>query len=149
MKDATFSEANDAAYAGRPFSVKLEFHGRNPENVSGRSDKFWLIEREVAHGLIRIRYGKTGSYGTVTAEVISAYEAFNRLYDKQAKGYQITECLIRKPKVSSLDGLFGKIRAIDLDPEARHYVARDESGAILCHLPPHTAAEILRNYEIA
>ena len=141
---------------GRPFIIRAEYVGANSKNVSGRSSKFWIIEREYKGAEIQIRYGRIGSYGTVAKRGIRFYDALDRLAKKEAEGYRLVSRCAELPPVakpapvvkdraaailawaSTLPFPFDTIR--DLTPEG---VATDANGAVVCTLPPAEAARIL------
>jgi len=147
---ATHTDIRNAAADGRAFCVRAEYSGYNGANASGRSSKFWCYERPQEGEDIRIRYGRIGTYGRVTNHGIGLYEALERLHKKEAKGYRIVLCQAepartKAPPVpailawaSTLPAPFNQIRG--LTPEG---VATDESGALVCTLPPAEAARIL------
>lgn len=144
---------------GRPFIIRAEYVGANGKNASGRSSKFWIIEREYKGAEIQIRYGKIGSYGQIRNKGIRFYDALDRLAKKEAKGYRVVSRCAELPThrpdaialriekdraaailawASTLPAPFDTIRA--LTPEG---VATDANGAIVCNLPPAEAARIL------
>ena len=149
---------------GRTFIIRAEYVGANGKNASGRSSKFWIIERPHAGAEIQIRYGRIGSYGQIRNKGIRFYDALDRLAKKEAKGYRVvSRCAEQAHAVapatkpapapapvvkdraaailawaSTLPAPFNTIRA--LTPEG---VATDANGAIVCNLPPAEAARIL------
>jgi len=152
MPTTDFSTARDAARNGRAFSIKLEFHGSNWNNLSGRSDKFWMIERVRDHGPIQIRYGKTGSFGATANEGIDLYDALAKMSDKQAKGYRVTICkaAAAKPSITTAPAPFNAVRSF----RARDVImgmcdAVDARGVLVATVPNHVANEIIAKYDLA
>jgi len=155
----------EAARNGSPFTIRAEYVGYNDKNASGRSSKFWIIERSHRDGYIQIRYGRIGSQGRATNEGISIYDALERLHQKESKGYRVVSRVaeqapapapvVNRPRAktapvvkdraaailewaSTLPAPFNTIRA--LTPEG---VATDASGSLVCTLPQTEAARIL------
>lgn len=80
------SEANSR---GLPWECRLEYTGYNDGNLSGRSSKFWSIERIGAPPQNReciVRWGAIGSAGQVQRKPYQ--DCLNKLYEKLAKGYK-------------------------------------------------------------
>ena len=140
--------ARDAAYAGRPFVVRAEFHGSNWENQSCRSDKFWLIECTTPGGAIHIRYGKTGAIGATIA-CKGAYDAFHRLGEKQDKGYKITKVAVTpdRPSITKAPAPFNEIREIRAHADGIRE-ALDANGLRVALLSTKAADEILATYNL-
>lgn len=147
-----------AARNGSPFVVRAEYVGYNGANASGRSSKFWIIERTRRDGYIQIRYGRIGSQGRATNEGIGIYDALDKLHKKESKGYRVVSRVAEQapapapvpaPVVrdraaailawaSTLPAPFDTIRS--LTPEG---VATDASGSLVCTLPQAEAVRIL------
>lgn len=86
---------------GRPWTVRVEYHGANYNNASCRSDKWWEISGN-GSGAVRCNYGKTGSRGLGTPLTYMMGEALEKLGEKRAKGYKYapgTETDMPRPQV--------------------------------------------------
>ena len=151
MNTTDLANAKYAAREGRPFAIIAEFHGSNWANQSGRSDKFWMIERVRAHGPIRIRYGKTGSIGATANEGIDLYEALDKLYGKEAKGYRVTACkaAAAKPSITTAPAPFNAVRSFRAQNVVMHICdALDACGVLIATVPLHVANEIIAKYDL-
>ena len=152
MNTTDLVNAKYAAREGRPFAIIAEFHGANWDNASGRSDKFWLIERVKDHGPIRIRYGKTGSVGATANEGIDLYDAFDKLSGKVGKGYRVTVCkaAAAKPSITTAPAPFNAVRSFRThDVIVGMYDALDARGVLVATVPARVAHEITAKYDIA
>ena len=78
-------DARIAYNEGRPFRVRLEFVGRNADNLSGRSRKFWECVSRGEGSRVAIRYGRIGAEGRTIVKPISYY--FTKVWEKLDKGY--------------------------------------------------------------
>ncbi len=80
-------DARIAYNEGRPFRVRLEFVGRNADNLSGRSRKFWecVSQGRFGDNDVTIRYGRIGAEGRTIFKPISYY--FTKVWEKLDKGY--------------------------------------------------------------
>ena len=149
MNATDFDTATNAAREGRPFAIIAEFHGANWNNASGRSDKFWLIERVRAHGPIQIRYGKTGSFGATANEGIGLYEALDKLSGKRFKGYRVTACKAAKPSITTAPAPFNAVRSFHAQNVVMHICdALDAAGVLIATVPLHVANEITAKYDL-
>jgi predicted DNA-binding WGR domain protein len=151
MNATDLANAKYAAQEGRPFAIIAEYHGSNRNNLSGRSDKFWMIERKWSHGPIRVRYGKTGSYGSVSNEGIDLYDALAKMSDKQAKGYRVTGCkaAAAKPSITTAPAPFDAVRSFLRKPDALDLCdALDGMGRLVVTVPARVAHEIAVKYDI-
>lgn len=151
MNTTDLVNAKYAAREGRPFAIIAEYHGANWNNASGRSDKFWMIERERAHGPIQIRYGKTGSCGAVSNEGIDLYDAFDKLSGKVGKGYRVTVCKAapEKPSITTAPAPFNAVRSFRAqDVTVGMYDALDARGVLVATVPARVAHEITAKYDI-
>ena len=100
---------------GRPWTVRVEYHGANYENQSCRSDKWWELSGS-GTGAVRCNYGATGSRGRSTPLTYMVGEALEKLGEKCAKGYRYTpstETSIPNPQsVSDLPEPYRSIKRI-------------------------------------
>jgi predicted DNA-binding WGR domain protein len=156
MKSVSISDVRRAYRAGRGFRLYAEYVGYNAKNASGRSSKFWCVERGEGGSETRIRYGRIGTCGRVTNHGIGLCEALERLHKKEAKGYRIVLCQAEPapaPKAApvvraraaailewaaTLPAPFNTITSLN-----HNGVATDESGALVCTLPQAEAVRIL------
>ena len=150
MNATDLNSARAAARDGRAFSIKLEFHGSNWNNQSGRSDKFWMIERVKDHGPIQIRYGKTGSIGATANEGIDLYDALGKLYGKESKGYRVTVCqaAAAKPSITTAPAPFDAVRVFRT-AGADAFDAFDANGSLVATISAKVANEITAKYNLA
>ena len=152
MNATDLSDAKYAAREGRAFMIMAEFHGANWNNQSGRSDKFWLIERVKDHGPIQIRYGKTGSIGATANEGIDLYDALGKLYGKESKGYRVTYCKSApaKPSITTAPAPFNAVRVFRTQNANMHLCdALDARGVLVATVPARVAHEITAKYDLA
>lgn len=68
------------------WSLRLTYCGPNERNLSGRSDKWWTLEKR-SDGLVEINFGATGAAGRAEPVVKSVAEGVKTLREKLAKGY--------------------------------------------------------------
>ena len=59
MNYLNFHAASDARRLGQDWTIRIEYVGRNGENVSGYSSKFWQAGG-VGRGMVEVRWGKIG-----------------------------------------------------------------------------------------
>ena len=88
---------------GRPWTVRVEYHGANYENQSCRSDKWWEISGN-GSGAVRCNFGTTGSRGRREPLTYMMGEALEKLGEKRAKGYAYasgTETSVPRPQSMS------------------------------------------------
>ena len=144
---------------GRAFSIRAEFVGSNEKNASGRSRKYWSIERHLDGAPIQIRFGRIGTYGQVRNVGVSFGDALDTLRQKERKGYRVTSKVVNKapeakpveaPKpvqrpnpvlvwASALPAPFNTIQA--LDPTTGE--AFNAMGVVVCTMPIPEVTRIL------
>lgn len=86
---------------GRPWTVRVEYHGANYENQSCRSDKWWEISGN-GSGAVKCNFGATGSRGRSIPLTYRVGEALEKLGEKRHKGYKYaygTETDMPRPQV--------------------------------------------------
>lgn len=114
MRAANQNEIVLAGDQGVPFIIRAEYVGKNGKNASGRSSKFWLVEREHQGGPVQIRYGRIGTTGTTTNVGVDPYTAFSKLEKKERKGYRVV-CRVVQQGVDLLANHL-KARPVTLRP---------------------------------
>lgn len=83
-----YSVVMRAAPQGVVFGVEWVFTGRNPNNKSGTSAKFWRVERNVYKGPVIFRYGPIGKFGSCHIPTDSSWPAIeSKIVEKLKKGY--------------------------------------------------------------
>ena len=82
----TLQDAEGIAGRGRPWTIRLEFVGANPANVSGVSSKYWYATGRGLHEPVEAGWGTIGD--TPQYQLIDWPELEVRVADKLAKGYQ-------------------------------------------------------------
>jgi predicted DNA-binding WGR domain protein len=75
---------------GRPWKIRVEYRGYNPDNKSERSDKFWEIEWN-GGSPVYCNYGAIGSEGLRRPIEYSSSEAMTKLIEKMRKGYSYSK----------------------------------------------------------
>ena len=156
MIDADDSGLFAAVHDGRKFAVHYEYSGYNGSNVSGRSDKFWCIERPRRGAPVQIRFGKIGTCGQTRNKGISVYDALDRARSKEAKGYYKVFTRVAKPPAATPAALpplsewaatmpspFNKITHIDSDG-----IATDAHGRLVCQMAVEDANRIRAQYDL-
>lgn len=100
---------------GRPWTIRVEYHGANYNNASCRSDKWWELSGN-GSGAVRCNFGATGSRGRSTPLTYMVGEALEKLGEKRAKGYayaQGTETTMPHPQsISDLPEPYRSIKRI-------------------------------------
>lgn len=162
MRAANQNEIILAGDQGVPFIVRAEYVGKNGKNASGRSSKFWLVEREYPGGPIQIRYGRIGTHGTTTNVGISAHFAFMKMEQKERKGYRIVSRVVLRgvdllanhlkahPTLRPLSEWAEKMPApfntiVEITKQGMAYAA---DRKFVCKLPDEELARIGGIYEI-
>ena len=161
-RNLPYSEAVEAARKGLVFTLCWEFSGANDKNVSGKSDKFWLIERSDENGAVYRRFGKKGTTGQ-RQEIPSLAHGLLQGRGKEHKGYVFSFASVAEPAyaASRLDGVgekpliskilpapFCHIRMVHEAPVGT-WNAYDRDGNTITTLPADTAAAILSTYTLA
>lgn len=100
---------------GRPWTVRVEYHGANYENQSCRSDKWWELSGN-GSGAVRCNFGAMGSRGRAVPLTYMWGEASLKLHEKCSKGYKYaagTETSMPHPQsVSDLPEPYRSIKSI-------------------------------------
>lgn len=78
-------DAETIAQKKRPWSIRLEFTGINPNNKNGISDKYWYATGRGLNEAVEIGWGAVGS--KPQTQLTTWAELRNRVPDKLAKGY--------------------------------------------------------------
>lgn len=86
MAKLTFIDADALSSRGRPWTIRLEYHGANAANASGVSAKFWYATGRAKHEPVEIGWGAIGAKPQLMLEPSWA-DFHARVLDKQAKGY--------------------------------------------------------------
>ena len=154
-----YDEAVEAAHKGLPFTICWEFNGANGKNKSGKSYKFWLIERMEENGEVYRRFGKKGTNGQ-RQSIPSVAHGLLKGRGKEHKGYAFSFASIAlsasnlaaaavKPLISEvLPAPFCHIRMVHEAPIGT-WNAYDRDGNVITTLPADTAAEIIDTYTLA
>jgi len=80
----TPAQAQACQRAGRPWRLRLEFYGYNPENKSGHSEKYWELTSD-GHTVTR-RNGRFGA--RCRGSVVALANGLAKACEKMAKGYR-------------------------------------------------------------
>jgi len=158
----TFNDFTAAASGSSRFVARFEFIGSNSNNLSGKSRKFWTVERLRDGGPLRIRYGRItndGSRegGSVSNEGIHWEDAYKKAGAKASKGYRLCQVTtfsggsssrrraVRGPVdvrgwASAMPAPFNTI--VTVDPKTGE--ALDSAGFLVCKMPVAQAESIVK-----
>lgn len=151
----TIGQATRAYLAGKPFFIRLEYRGANPDNESGYSSKWWTLEYDpVANPwkTVRCNWGATGTAGRANP-VEYDFEKASKKFDEKMykKGYTYCsttrECAPEenvtpvKEKLASMPFPYNAIHSIIEQGDG--LAAVDENGALLMSLLPNVAQDLI------
>lgn len=159
------SDILDAASTGQPFYMEYRFVGDNPQNKSGKSSKFWLIESFGDPGslVIRTRFGPIGKWGKMGKYYADLRDALKDAIKKEKKGYRIhhreageaarkwinkaVDAPVVLPPFSQWAGAlpppFNTITFLDSDG-----FATNRDGALVCRLSVDEATAIRQTHDM-
>lgn len=89
MAKLTIIDAEGIANRNRPWTIRLEYHGSNPNNASGVSDKYWYATGRGITEAVECGWGAVGAVPAL--QLIDWPELHKRVAEKQAKGYDWAE----------------------------------------------------------
>jgi hypothetical protein len=130
---------------GRPWRVRIEYHGANSANQSNRSDKWWEIYGH-GTGAIACNFGAMGSKGRAEPFMYMLGEALLKLSEKRSRGYAYvpgTLSTLPAQHFSDLPSPYRNIRKV-VKVEEGLYAALDSNGGFLMHLDADGAEEVCR-----
>ncbi len=105
MPRLTIIDAEGIANRNRPWTIRLEFHGANPNNASGVSSKYWYATGRGLAEKVETGWGAIGS--APQHQLVDWVELKTRVLDKQAKGYQWADTPYVRMSKASLATLAG------------------------------------------
>ena len=153
----TIGAASRARYDNKPWKVRLEYEGRNYDNASGRSCKFWEGSA-VGDGNVLIRWGKLGARGGSQTKTWSEFcDKLHKKLNHRKTPYEYADGTLRTytsapakpaaPALPALTGPFALVRwlrqAADLSWECL-----DDTEAVLFTVPAGSAQTLVRYPDI-
>jgi predicted DNA-binding WGR domain protein len=129
----SIEDAARHANTGRSWRVRCVFVGANPENASGRSDKWWEASSPAQSAEAVVRWGATGTNGQ--SNVTTARGALAKAVEKVRKGYVLDtggRAFAPPPKASFQD-LVGRATWRGCTPDRALAIA-GEHGFVALHV---------------
>ena len=110
MARLTFDDAERIAGNSRPWSIRLEFRGPNPNNAGGWSEKFWFATGRAKHEPVETGWGAIGALPQY--QLVDWANFVTKVTEKVAKGYDYVDAPFVRMSQDSLNKLGGTVKTV-------------------------------------